>query len=68
MNKAGPENPHSQQKIEQAKKFIELELEPERAFKAAVVTESVAQGDYLIRLDWMLFQEIFFGRRMLVIF
>ena len=45
MNKAGPENPHSQQKIEQAKKFIELELEPERAFKAAVVTESVAQGD-----------------------
>ena len=45
MNKAGPENPHSQQKIEQAKKFIELELEPERAFKAAVITESVAQGD-----------------------
>ena len=45
MNKVGPENLHSQQKIEQAKKFIELELEPERAFKAAVITESVAQGD-----------------------
>ena len=45
MNKTVPDNPHSRRKVEQAMRFIGLELEPEPAFKGAVITESVAQGD-----------------------
>ena len=45
MNKTVPDSPHSRQKVEQAMRFIGLELEPEPAFKGAVITESVAQGD-----------------------
>ena len=45
VRKAVPSNPHSRRKVQQTLELIRRELEPEPAFKGAVVTESVAQGD-----------------------